>query len=140
MKKITAIATSLLAAACASGGGGSEGIVDFSAQLSPTTGNQVSGSANAVTAVGETAVTIEIENGSPGARHPWHVHTGTCGNAGPPVGGGSNYPVLEVDGDGEIRAVATIPVELEDDAQYVVNVHQSPQAMGTIISCGPLVD
>jgi hypothetical protein len=140
MTKGTAIAASLLVAACASGGGGSEGIVDFSAQLQPTAGNQVRGTANAVSAVGETAITIEIENATPGARHPWHVHTGTCGNAGPPVGGGSNYPVLEIEAGGEERAVATIPVQLEDDAQYIVNVHQSPQAMSTIISCGALVD
>ena len=140
MKTRMAIAASLLAAACASGGGGTEGIVDFTAQLQPTSGNQVRGTAHAVTAVGETAVTIEIENASAGAHHPWHVHTGTCGNSGPPVGGGSNYPVLDVDADGDVRAVATIPVQLNDDDAYIVNVHLSPQAMGTIISCGALVD
>jgi hypothetical protein len=135
-----AVAASLLAAACASGGGGSEGIVDFSAQLQPSPGNQIRGTANAVSALGETAVTIEIENASPGARHPWHVHNGTCANSGGVVGGGANYPVLEVGANGEQRAVATIAVELIDDAPYIVNVHQSPQAMGTIVACGALVD
>jgi hypothetical protein len=140
MRKTLALAAALLAGACSSGGGGSEGIVDFSAQLQPTTGNEVRGTANAVSAVGETAVTIEIENAAPGARHPWHVHRGECGTNGPVVGVGADYPVLEVDADGDVRAVATVGVELNDDEPYFVNVHQSPQAMGTIVSCGALVD
>jgi hypothetical protein len=135
-----AIAASLLAVACASGGGGSEGIVDFSAQLQPTAGNQVRGNANAVSALGETAVTLEITNAAAGASHPWHVHSGQCGSNGPVVGGGSNYPALTVGSDGRARAVASIPVALDDDAPYFVNVHLSAQAMGTIVSCGPLVD
>jgi hypothetical protein len=136
MRKTLALAAALLAGACAR----SEGIVDFSAQLQPTTGNEVRGTANAVTAIGETAVTIEIENATPGARHPWHVHRGECGTNGPVVGVGADYPVLEVDADGEVRAVATIGLQLDDDEPYFVNVHQSPQAMGTIVSCGALVD
>jgi hypothetical protein len=56
------------------------------------------------------------------------------------VGGGSNYPALTVGADGRARAVATIAVALDDDAPYFVNVHLSSQAMGTIVSCGPLVD
>jgi hypothetical protein len=139
MTKTLAIAASLLAAACASGGG-SEGIVDFSAQLQPTAGNQVRGSASAVSAIGETAVTLEIQNATAGATHPWHVHSGQCGTNGPVVGGGSNYPALTVGSDGRARAVASIPVALDDDAPYFVNVHLSSQAMGTIVSCGALVD
>jgi hypothetical protein len=140
MRKTSALAAALLAGACASGGGGSEGIADFSAQLQPTTGNDVRGTASAVTAVGQTAVTIEIENASPGARHPWHVHRGECGTNGPVVGVGADYPVLDVDADGDVRAVATIGLELDDNERYFVNVHESAQTMGVIVSCGALVD
>jgi hypothetical protein len=140
MTKRMAIAVSLLAAACASGGGGSEGIVDFDARLSPTTGNQVTGDARAVAAVGSTAVTVDISNAAAGASHPWHVHQGECGTNGPVVGAGTDYPPLVVGTDGRARAVATIGVQLSDQVPYFVNVHLSRQAMGTIVSCGRLVD
>jgi len=48
--------------------------------------------------------------------------------------------VIEVDKDGSERAVATIGVQLVDDESNYINVHQSPQQMGTIVTCGPLED
>lgn len=141
MKRYGAIPLALLAAACASGGGsGSEGIVDFDARVEPTTGYQVRGTANAVASLGRTAVTLEIENGTPGATYPWHVHQGRCGSNGPVVGSGSDYPAIKVDTDGKERVVATIGTQLDDDAEYFVNVHLSPQQMNVIVACGALVD
>jgi superoxide dismutase, Cu-Zn family len=142
MKQVAALIAAGLVAACAGagGGGGDEGIVDFTAQLEPGSGYQVRGTANAVASLGRTAVTVEIENATPGATYPWHVHQGKCGSNGPVVGSGSDYPQIKVDGDGRERAVATLSVQLSDDADYFVNVHLSPQQMGTIVACGALVD
>ena len=143
MKKAYA---ALLVAACSAacvgggGGGGGEGIVDFSAQLQPTTGNQVRGLASAVASLGRTAVTVEIENATPGASYPWHVHEGRCGSNGPIVGSAADYPAISVDADGRERAVATLSRQLVDDAEYFVNVHLSPQQMNVIVACGALVD
>jgi len=142
MKRVMGLATAALLAACAGGGGGGggEGIVDFSAQLQPTAGNQVRGTATAVASLGRTAITLEIQGGTPGATYPWHVHQGRCGSNGPVVGSGSNYPAINVDADGSERAVATLSLQLNDDTEYFVNVHQSPQQMNVIVSCGQLVD
>jgi Cu/Zn superoxide dismutase len=142
MKRITGLALVLFSAACASGSGGgdTEGIVDFKATLAPTAGNQVKGTANAVASLGRTAVTVEIEGATPGAQHPWHVHQGRCGSNGPVVGKASDYPVIDVDADGKVRVSAVIATQLVDDQEYFVNVHLSPTQMGTIVSCGQLVD
>lgn len=142
MKRATALLGALLAAACAGGGGGGgdEGIVDFSAELTPGAGFQVRGIANAVATLGRTAITVEIENGTPGAVYPWHVHQGRCGSNGAVVGSESDYPAITVDADGRERAVATLRQQLRDDAEYFVNVHLSAQQLGVIVACGPLVD
>jgi hypothetical protein len=142
MKRLTALTTAALLAACAGsgGGGGGEGIVDFSAQLQPTTGNQVRGLATAIATLGRTAVTVEIEGATPGATYPWHVHEGRCGSNGPIVGAAADYPAIDVDADGRERAVATLSRQLNDDTEYFVNVHLSPQQPSVIVSCGALVD
>jgi superoxide dismutase, Cu-Zn family len=142
MKRAAALCSAAVLAACASagGGGGDEGIVDFSAQLAPGTGYQVKGTANAVASLGRTAVTLQIENATPGATYPWHVHQGKCGSNGPIVGAASDYPQIEVDADGSERAVATLGVQLDDDQEYFVNVHLSPTEMGVIVACGALTD
>ena len=72
---------------------------------------------------------------TPGART-----AATAATSAPIVGGASDYPVIAVDEDGSERAVATIGVQLVDDESNYINVHQSPQQMGTIVACGPLED
>lgn len=142
-KTVFAGLAAALAAACASGGGGGgggEGIVDFDAQLTPTAGYQVRGTANAVSTLGRTAVTVDIENGTPGAAYPWHVHEGRCGTNGPIVGKASDYSPIEVDEDGKERANAVLSLVLDDDTPYFVNLHLSAQQMNVIVSCGALVD
>jgi Cu-Zn family superoxide dismutase len=145
MKKTSAaLLAAMVSAACAGSGGGSseggEGIVDFTAQLQATAGYQVRGLANAVASLGRTAVTVEIQGGTPGATYPWHVHQGRCGSNGPIVGAGSDYPAIRVDADGSERAVATLTQQLNDDTEYFVNVHLSAQQMNVIVACGALVD
>ena len=85
-----------------------------------------------------TQAHVEIENATPGGRHPWHVHRGQCGNDQGIVGPADRYEVLEVDGDGEASKSATLPIALPRTGNYMVNVHASPENMGTIISCGNL--
>ena len=143
MRAWTTLALLLAAGACASGGGDGgdrEWITDFDANVQSLPGHSVHGNARAVASVGRTVVTLDVEGGQPGAVHPWHVHTGPCGSRGGIVGDASDYPPLALDGDGEDREVATLDLQLTDDAEYHVNVHRSPQDMGTIVACGRLVD
>lgn len=141
MKKLLALLTVTLSVACASGGGDQgEGIADFSATLRANQGFSVNGTADAVASIGRTLVTVNITGATPGARHPWHVHAGSCGSNGPIVGSASDYPVIEVDSDGRERVVATLSLQLDEDDDYYVNVHQSPEQLGVIVACGELVD
>lgn len=143
MRAWTTLALALAAAGCASGGGEGadrEWITDFDAQVRSLPGYSVHGRARAIASVGRTVVTLNVEDGEPGAVHPWHVHEGRCGSGGAIVGDAGAYPQLALDGDGDDREVATLDVQLSDDADYHVNIHLSPQDPGTIVACGALVD
>lgn len=138
MRKVFYLAGALLVAACQSG---QEGLVDFDATLSGNPGYaSYGGTARALATLGSTAITVSLRGAEPGARHPWHVHSGDCGSGGPIVGDPSDYPVLEPDAQGTDRETADIEVQLDDDGDYYVNVHLSPTNPGTIVACGELVD
>ena len=113
-------------------------IGDWSGELTPRSGSSVRGSVAAESAVATTGVSVTIAGASPGARHPWHIHRGTCGSGGAIVGGADAYPVLTAGNDGIASASANLKVGLSEDGQYYVNIHRSPSDLGTIVACGPL--
>ena len=143
------IATMVVLAACSGRGESNDpgdadfDATDWSTQLSARASTSVTGASAARSVgygtTGTSSASIEIRGATPGARHPWHVHTGTCATGGPFIGEASDYPVLEVGTDGTDEATAAIGVAMVDDAPYHVNVHRSPSDL-TVISCGDLRD
>lgn len=113
-------------------------IGDWSADLSPRGQSSVRGSAEARSAAATTGVSVTISGAEARARHPWHIHRGTCGSGGDIVGDAAAYPVLSVGADGGASASADITVPLSEDARYYVNIHSSPQDLATIVACGEL--
>lgn len=113
-------------------------IGDWNADLSQRGGSSVRGSAVARSAVATTGVSVTISRADAGARHPWHIHRGTCGSGGDIVGDATAYPVLAVGTNGVASASADITVGLSEDARYYVNIHRSPQDLDTIVACGEL--
>ena len=112
----------------------------WSASLAPMSGTNVTGSATVTPGdnSNQTRVDLMVSGASAGGVHPWHVHRGQCGNDQGIVGPANAYPAVAIGADGTGRVLATIPARLESGGQYMVNVHQSPQEMGTIVSCGNL--
>jgi hypothetical protein len=99
---------------------------------------QASAEAVAIRTVGGTTVEVRFEGGEPGARHPWHVHHGTCAERGGIVGEPASYPPLTVGQDGSAVETAIVDVELQPGQPFHINVHRSAAEMGTIIACGDL--
>jgi hypothetical protein len=85
-----------------------------------------------------TRASVSINNAVPGGRHPWHVHVGQCGNDQGILGGAEAYPILEVGGNGQAQADAELALPVPGGGQYFINVHASPENLGTIIACGNL--
>ena len=113
---------------------------EWEGQLSPQNNSGIVGAVAARSAVATTGVSLSIAGATSGARHPWHIHRGTCGSGGAIVGDAGAYPVLQVGGNGQASASADLDVALSEDGQYYVNVHRSPQDLGTIVACGQLRD
>jgi len=141
---------SLVALAACSAREDEDGDIDFdatdwSAQLASRSGTSVTGSATSrsvgIEGGGGTATaSIEVRGATPGSRHPWHVHTGTCATGGPFIGEADDYPILVIEADGTADATAAIEAGMSDETRYHVNVHRSASDLGTIIACGDLVD
>ena len=104
----------------------------------PMTG--LAGTAVARVIAGTTTVTVNLRGGTPGARHPWHIHTGNCGTGGPIYGEPTAYPTLVVGADGTGTASAQIQLQLNEAQRYHVNFHESPSNLATIVACGQLDD
>jgi hypothetical protein len=87
-----------------------------------------------------TTVHIDLDGGEPGATYPWHIHSGNCGDASPPIVGSADaYPPIQVGDGGEGDAEATLGTTLDADGDYIVNVHLSPTQLDSIVACGELV-
>ena len=112
---------------------------DWDASLSPRANSGVSGSAAARSTLANSGASVRIWGAQSGARHPWHVHSGTCASGGPIVGAASAYPLLGVGTDGGATASASVDVALDESQSYHVNVHRSPTDM-SVIACGDLND
>jgi hypothetical protein len=87
-----------------------------------------------------TTIHVDLDGGEPGATYPWHIHSGNCGDASPPVVGAAEaYPPIQVGSGGEGDAEATIDTTLDPDGDYILNVHLSPARLDSIVSCGEVV-
>ena len=87
-----------------------------------------------------TTIHVDLDGGEPGATYPWHIHSGNCGDASPPVVGAAEaYPPIQGGSGGEGDAEATIDTTLDPDGDYILNVHLSPARLDSIVSCGEVV-
>lgn len=113
---------------------------DWSAALAAPagTGAALSGAVSVQSGGAHVSAAISLGGSQPGAEHPWHIHRGRCGAAGPIVGDPSAYPPLRPAGDGRATAQVQLATALLADSAYSVNVHASPTNMSTIIACGDL--
>lgn len=87
---------------------------------------------------GNTRITIELANASPGGLHPWQLHRGQCGMDLGVFGGADAYRALKVDDDGKASAAVTVPLVMPIDGQYYVSVGASSANPETIVACGNL--
>lgn len=108
--------------------------------LEPMGGTQVRGTASVTPGATAGTMTVEVAiNGAPkNSTHPWHVHVGTCATGGAIAGPAADYPVLNTDANGSAMVTTTVNIAAPASGDYHVNIHLSPDAMGTIVSCGDL--
>lgn len=125
----------LLLAGCATAEVEMRPVESWSGRLEATQADDLRAAASVNSGARETAVSVAVAGAQANATHPWHIHRGTCGSGGAIVGAANAYPPLQVGSNGQARATARVNVGLDAMQQYYVNIHRSPQDLGTIVGC-----
>jgi hypothetical protein len=101
---------------------------------------QMSGSASMTPGArsGNTTVSLNLANATPGGLHPWQLHRGQCGADNGTVGTAGAYPVAQVGRNGEATVSATLPFVTPTDGSYFVMVRASAANDAVTVACGNL--
>ena len=87
---------------------------------------------------GETKVSLNLDNATPGGVHPWQVHHGQCGQDEGMVGSFENYKPISIGDNGRGDATAMIPLTTPTNGRYYVSVQASADNSSTVVACGNL--
>jgi len=87
---------------------------------------------------GNTRVSLDLSNASPGGLHPWQLRVGQCDSDGGVFGSADVYQALKVDDQGRASGSAMVPLVMPTAGRYHVSVGASAANPGTIVACGNL--
>lgn len=87
---------------------------------------------------GNTTVSLDLANATPGGLHPWQLHRGQCESDGGIVGSAQAYPAAEVGRDGRATASAKLPFDTPTTGNYFVIVRASAANDALTVACGNL--
>ena len=94
---------------------------------------------------GVTRANLTLRGGSAGGHHPWRIREGLCPSGdsepsavGAEIGPPDAYPPLEPNDLGNASATAVLNLLLDPDAEYHVDVYQSPDDL-EVVGCGDLI-
>jgi hypothetical protein len=101
---------------------------------------QMNGSASMAPSsdAGNTTVSLDLANATPGGLHPWQLHRGQCGSDQGVVGSLTAYPAAKVGRDGHATATANLPVTTPTGGSYFVIVRASAANNAMTVACGNL--
>ncbi|MDF1502285.1 hypothetical protein [Roseisolibacter sp. H3M3-2] len=87
---------------------------------------------------GNTYVSVDLSNASPGGLHPWQLRRGQCGMDDGVIGAPDAYKALKVDEQGRANGSVTVPIVMPSEGRYYVSVGASAANPETIVACGNL--
>ena len=87
---------------------------------------------------GNTTVSLDLANATPGGLHPWQLHRGQCGSDDGIVGSVAAYPTAKVGSDGHATVSANLPVSTPTAGSYFVMVQASAANNAMTVACGNL--
>jgi hypothetical protein len=90
------------------------------------------------TKTGNTRVSLDLANATPGGLHPWQLHRGQCGSDEGVVGSATEYPVAKVSSEGRATSTADLPFTTPTAGSYFVIVRASAANNAMTVACGNL--
>ncbi len=101
-------------------------------EIRPIDDSGVSGSVLVLDYGTETVVVVSVKGTQAGGVHPAHFHAGDVGSGGPIV-----VPLEDVDGaNGLSITVTDTPYDAIIEGDHYINLHASPDDLGTIVASG----
>jgi hypothetical protein len=101
---------------------------------------QMNGSASMApgTKRGNTTVSLDLANATPGGVHPWQLHRGQCDSDEGVFGSADAYQAATVGRDGRATSSATVPIDTPTTGNYFVIVRASAANDAMTVACGNL--
>jgi hypothetical protein len=101
---------------------------------------QMNGSASMApgTKSGNTTVSLDLANATPGGVHPWQLHRGQCESDEGVFGSADLYQAATVGRDGRATSSAAVPIETPTTGSYFVIVRASAANDAVTVACGNL--
>jgi hypothetical protein len=101
---------------------------------------QMNGSASMApgTKSGNTTVSLDLANATPGGVHPWQLHRGQCESDEGVFGSPDVYQAATVGRDGRATSAATVPIQTPTTGSYFVIVRASVANDAMTVACGNL--
>lgn len=87
---------------------------------------------------GNTTVSLDLANATPGGLHPWQLHLGQCGSDEGVFGSADAYRAAKVGSNGRATSSATVPIETPTTGNYFVIVRASAANDAMTVACGNL--
>ncbi|MEN8373919.1 MAG: hypothetical protein ABFS34_00565 [Gemmatimonadota bacterium] len=134
MKKVASGLCALLLVGCASTGE-ARPVDSWAGMIEAEEHDDMRAAANVNAGIKETVISVALAGDANGAVRPWHVHEGTCGSGGAPVGQVTDYPPIRVGATGNGDATARLRIGLDPAGSYYVNIHESSTNLGDIVGC-----
>jgi len=85
-----------------------------------------------------TQVALTVTSGTPGSRYGWDVREGKCDTDGRLLGDSTSYQPIWLGDQGMGSSVAELPLRLDAQKEYFVNLYSSATDRTTIIGCGSI--
>jgi hypothetical protein len=87
---------------------------------------------------GNTIVSLDLANATPGGLHPWQLHRGQCESDDGMIAEAGAYPVAKVGNNGRATALANLPLDTPTVGRYFVIVRASEANDAVTVACGNL--
>jgi hypothetical protein len=102
------------------------------------TGSTASGTAVAVTQLGQTEMGLSVQGLEPETTHHWYLRQGDCNQSGDPVVEPAIFPTFVTSEEGAGESLRIISQRLRGQDRYSIPIMDGPVGEGTVLACATL--
>lgn len=101
-------------------------------------GSTASGTAVAVTQLGQTEMGLVVQGLAPETTFHWYLRRGDCNQSGDPVVEPAVFPTILTDENGAGESLRIINQGLRSQDRYAIPILDGPVGEGTVLACATM--